>query len=251
MRWHWQNLNEDRRGRKKGSGFWEGRAWFYASKRDWATCFHGSWVFGRRAHFTMLEAGINFYDPKDIYLHFGIALLFNFYLSLQGYQIMRRLPDNKRQIGFSFSDNHFRWILWRDPNEWHRGDRRQGGFFLDTLIKGNYKYSKETLEQQDVLIPMPEKSYPAHIEIFESTWRYPRWPWPKRMVRAEVEIPGGIPIPGKGENSWDMDDDALFGTTVPVGTVEQAIARVVESVMRDRRRYGGSVMWQAEDQAKA
>ena len=93
------------------------------------------------------------------------------------------------------------------------------------------------------VVPMPERAYPASVKLFESTWKRPRW-FASRMVRAEVKIEKGIPFPGKGENSYDCGDDALFGLTCKADTVEQAIAETVESALRNRRRYGGSVDWQ-------
>lgn len=86
---------------------------------------------------------------------------------------------------------------------------------------------------------MPEHPYPATVRLFESTWKRPRWPFARRMVRAEIEVEGGIPHPGKGENSWDCDDDATYSLTCQARTAEDAVAKLVGSVLRDRRNYGG------------
>lgn len=76
------------------------------------------------------------------------------------------------------------------------------------------------------------------MELFESTWKRARW-FTHKNVRASVDIPAGIPHPGKGENSWDCGEDRTYGLTTKADTVEKAIAAVVESSLRDRRRYGG------------
>jgi hypothetical protein len=53
---------------------------------------------------------------------------------------------------------------------------------------------------------------------------------------VKLDIPGGIPHNGKGENSWDCGDDGLWGCGGD--TVEEAIGHAVSSVLRSRRRYG-------------
>jgi hypothetical protein len=59
------------------------------------------------------------------------------------------------------------------------------------------------------------------------------------MRRANLDIERGVPTPGKGENSWDCGQDATYGLTCPASTVEEALASLRASVMRDRERYGG------------
>jgi hypothetical protein len=59
---------------------------------------------------------------------------------------------------------------------------------------------------------------------------------------CDVEIPGGIPFNGKGENSWDCGTDGLFGSSFPIdvleGSVSKCIGKVVENVMDSRFKYG-------------
>jgi hypothetical protein len=52
-----------------------------------------------------------------------------------------------------------------------------------------------------------------------------------------LDIVGGIPVEGKGENSWDCGMDGVFGTSGK--TVEDAVANCVRSVTRMRNQYGG------------
>jgi hypothetical protein len=54
---------------------------------------------------------------------------------------------------------------------------------------------------------------------------------------VDLDIPGGIPHEGKGENSWDCGMDGLFGCSG--ATVAEAIANAVRHTQRDRERYGG------------
>lgn len=57
----------------------------------------------------------------------------------------------------------------------------------------------------------------------------------RRYIDLTVE--GGIPIEGKGENSWDCGMDGLFGCGG--SSVESAVGAAVAHVLRGRDRYGG------------
>lgn len=119
----------------------------------------------------------------------------------------------------------------------------------DTLL-GPSKYTNRDLAFYRVNVMMPEGPYPSTVRVFESTWQRPRWPWPTRMVRSDLTPDYPIPEPGKGENSWDMDDDALYAITVPVASPEQAAIQAAESVMKKRIKYGFSTEWRSEKKWK-
>lgn len=57
-----------------------------------------------------------------------------------------------------------------------------------------------------------------------------------------------VPFPGKGENSWDCGEDAIMGAGADEPTPEAAVASVVKSALRNRRRYGGEG-WKPEKPA--
>lgn len=106
---------------------------------------------------------------------------------------------------------------------------------VDWLI-GRARYEDVKELPFEAIVPMPEGSYKAIATPSRATWRR-RWYWPDR-VRDSVwlEIPGGIPHSGKGENSWDCGDDGLYG--IGGDTIEDAIANAVRTSLRNRRRYG-------------
>ena len=88
------------------------------------------------------------------------------------------------------------------------------------------------------VVAMPEGNYPAVVRFTEDTWKRPRLPWNSRLIRrAEVTMLVPIPFPGKGENSWDIDDDALYSQSAPGVSVADATAKVAASAMRSRERY--------------
>jgi hypothetical protein len=99
-------------------------------------------------------------------------------------------------------------------------------------------------EPQPVTIPMPEGNYPGTMVREERTWKRKRSPWiAQRRTDYWVEIPDGIPTPGKGENSYDCCDDAIFGTGGSSPAV--AIANVTKAALRQREKYG-SKNWEPE-----
>jgi len=78
-----------------------------------------------------------------------------------------------------------------------------------------------------------------------STWKRPRWPFAARSESYNWDVVGGpddrkgLPIPGKGENSYDCDEDAVFGGGVRARNTDDACGRIVGMVMHDRARRAG------------
>ncbi len=87
-----------------------------------------------------------------------------------------------------------------------------------------------------VYIPMPEGSYKATATPETYIWRRRFYVPTRRRDSVSLNIEGGIPHAGKGENGWDCGDDGLWG--ISGETTEKAIANAVESVLKSRRRYG-------------
>lgn len=239
--WHWQNLNEDKRGNARGRFPWHGRA---------SVHFRGAWDGHTRsvewvfAKWTGLAAKLELSGDDDKNLQLALSFLVgSLYMGvgLPGkHWLRRRLPQEEgRRIGFYIHENSFRLSLW-DRDGWSKGDPKWWSthIFLDDFFLGPATYERTVLEEADVLIPMPERSYPAKVKLLEVTWSRPRW-FTKKMLKCDVDIDGGIPTPGKGENSWDCGQDATFGISCAASTVHEAISKVVASVLRDRERRGG------------
>lgn len=264
---HSQNLN-DRRDGTTGPMWRHGRAWVHVrpeygnddkgkpyTKPRWYSgnvCF--CWTLPCHHPGASIDVGGQGCEDH-LSLHLGIPLLFDVYLTFEGMGAQRLanklIPTSYegRETGIRFFDKGVWWDVWHTDGSWSRGTPRwRHGCWhpLDTLF-GRMDYTSRDLRTVRAGIPMPEGVYPASIRFFESTWRRPRWPWAPlshRLVRAEIEPDKPIAEPGKGENSNDCDDDALYSLTTQASTVEQAIAAVVETVLRTRRRYGGTVEWQ-------
>lgn len=92
------------------------------------------------------------------------------------------------------------------------------GTTLTDALFGKPKHSLEILSEQD--ITMPEGKYPAHVKRERRTWKRPRGFTPLVREYWDVDVESGIPVPGKGENSWDRDDDAIFASSFSVNNAE-------------------------------
>ena len=251
MFFHKQNLNEDRQGNIKGSIVRHGRCWWHFSEKvlglgvEW-TLFHNP-RFG-------INLGLAHYDCA---LSFGIQFLIgSLHVHLNHHQLESWLSRKTKRADQKYGNGRafeFYWYgygkelvmhWYSDPMESRHDDPWYHHFRIDPrkILLGKSVYSERTISEHNVVVPMPEGAYPATVKLFESTWKRPRWPWPLRETRSQVEIEQGIPHEGKGENSWDCGKDACFGMTCGASTVEGAIGMVITSVLRDRRRYDGNMM---------
>lgn len=136
---------------------------------------------------------------------------------------------------------------WSKENKEFRWRLRWGWRPIDILFGRAKHYSVAELLSQDTVIPMPEKAYPCRVVMKRETRKRPRLPWPsQRITRVYIDCPGGVPSPWDWGRSGECVDQAIFGFICPAETVEEGVAKFVQSVLRDRRRYGGSVNWRQE-----
>lgn len=245
VRFHSQNLNEDKRGEPKGTILKHGRAWLNLGSR---LGIHWEWVlFTLRFGFSV---SVNCHDD-DIMFSIGLPG-FQFYLGFEGiFPRKWKTYDLGRRIGFSIHD-YALWIdVWRDENGWSRDMPWYAkGFHFDPMdfLFGRMKSEHRTIEAREAVIAMPEANYPVKIEIQEWFWKRPRWPrWPlkRRLLRAHVEPAKPVPVPGKGENSWDCDEDAIHSSTFCCETIPDAIAEFTADLLKTRARHGG-INWKPE-----
>jgi hypothetical protein len=223
LHFHWQNLNERRDGSNGPAWRW-GRAW-------WGP-FHAEWrAFTKDFGFKVHHLGGAF----TIFFQFGL------YTLVVGFRELSFFSSNETGISWRGEDGTLCLDVLTRTGEWRSRDpwwRKGIHINVPDLLLGRAKFSTVPLETEEVLIPMPEGCYPATVKMEQSTWARPRW-FAKRVVRADIDIPKAIPHEGKGENSWDCDEDATYGLCAPAANVEEAIGIVVGSVLRSRRRYGG------------
>lgn len=141
--------------------------------------------------------------------------------------------------------------VWhRERNGWTRGERIWTECSILPYrrivngLLGRVEVHKELLGEHRTVVPMPEGSYPATVKLERWTWKRPRSPRAKHRFMSDVKPDTPVPVPGKGENSWDCDDDAVCSSGGSATTVHAAVTAFVGSVLRSRERHGGSIEWQ-------
>lgn len=210
-----------------------GRCWWQLGRFE----FHVEWSLIRFDFSLGLDLGTG--DLHDgILLNANIPPLGHFYFGLEGFH---RMPE--RELSISWHSGSIWLHLLSDRWEWKRGDRRVQVLHVWDWLLGNVRYSTRDLEQRAVVLGLPERDYSATARLFMSTWKRPRW-FARRIMRIDIDIPDGLPIPGKGENSWDCEDDAIFGHTAPATSIRQGCENLVLGVLKTRLKRQGSVRWE-------
>ncbi len=230
--WHWQNL----RG-KKQKGI-HGRAWLYHRPRG---VFGIEWRLPSRLfHLYVIVGG----DENQV--RFSIALWFvALYFKFEQWAWLNRWKVAKsyhgKEIRLSIHSWALWWNIWTPEYEWHSTTPkwRQGCFDIPDFFLGRNEYTCEYGDKQEVSFEMPESTYIAEVKPMVQTWKRPRWPYPRVRHGFDIDIPGGVPIPGKGESEWDCGEDAIMSTGSSASTVPGAIADLVKSIHQTRERYGG------------
>lgn len=117
---------------------------------------------------------------------------------------------------------------------------------LRDRIFGRHTRLVEEVVQENVpcVVPMPEGNYAATAKVTREVRGRKRWkPGHKMSCSTWVEVEGGIPFPGKGENSWDCEDDAVYAGGENGASIGAACGKLAASVMRHREQYGFGLSW--------
>lgn len=89
-------------------------------------------------------------------------------------------------------------------------------------------------------VQMPEGLYPCTVTMTRRVDGRPRWPFGWRTSNAgEVKMLVPIPEPGKGENSYDLDDDAMFSLYGGFEDEAAALDAARDAVLKTRQRRAG------------
>lgn len=195
---------------------------------------------------------------EDERIHTYLKLPLMGYLSVDfgaGYGFSARLrrllgiPEfESRDVSVHLSDGSLFWNLWQNPHEssstdpwWKHGILDP----LDVLFGRMEQTSDKEVASRVVDIHMPEGKYSATVRLSEPEYRRSRWPFKfgpdalylHQRYSAQIEVAdGGIPIPGKGENSWDCGDDAIYGLSCQADSIEDAIGKIIASALRTRMK---------------
>lgn len=232
--WHVQRLDEGRRGL-------HGRVWLKHRRHRGELALEGHLPGGKHPH---LEVTLG--SEHQVLVSCSLWLV-SLFLSLDGLSwlrthLPRRVGPEGRTLDLSWYRGHLSWKVWTIPDEWHcTTPRWRDGFFdVPQFLLGKQSYTHEEGRVAVAVAHFPEGDYLVTLTWVQETWTRPRWPWP--LHRRGIEIDAGetgVPIPGKGENSWDCGENALLSTGSSATTVEGALADFVRHVTERRERYGG------------
>lgn len=194
-------------------------------------------------------AGLRFFGEDNtlsIALHWHYAL----YLGIEIPWLNRKVKSYEwgRRIGAHVSGRYL------TVNLLEGGDR--SFLFWDWVraITGEPKYSEQMLSMGSCEVILPENRYPADFEVKRQRWTFERWGVIKQADRITVNIPSGIPVPGKGENSWDCGDDKIFSVSTmtdwdhPANSRKFALDDLAMNILRRRQKYA-SLDWRPHDEA--
>ncbi len=269
---HWQNLTKDDR---KGDIPWNGRAWLnFGDKSRVSVEWNVGGALACRAGLDVDRADANVgwwvaLAPVSLWFHVAIPQVQRVVERLAFAAPARRsVADSSHRIPWrrewsaGLMDGYVRWCLGDDPDDLSSfGDTakqprwKRGSFNAKDALFGRERHVHVPVAQHTVEIPLHEGAYPATVELSRlRTWRerLPRLTL-RESGRAKVEIDMAklserslsMPMfPGKGENSYDLDDDTFYGSSMPAENVAEAVASYVESVMTMRLRRGGRIDWQ-------
>lgn len=159
-----------------------------------------------------------------------------------------------RQLSLSMHNGFVCWNLWTAEMGYNPKARwREQCWSWKRFIGWEPEHVRwETLEVVHTVVPMPEGTYDATVEIKRGTWKRRRlFAWCPSVHRFSSEITPDrpIPVPGKGENSWDCGDDAIHSSSGPGRTVHEAVSRLVDSAYHQRINYGSGPEWQPQQKA--
>jgi hypothetical protein len=228
----------------------EGRAWLYLPAPPWrnssSVCIGFEWHAGEKHFGTHVTIGGQLSDD-DVSLGLRVPLIGSLWLSVEGLTPWKWRPRADHELGVSIHDGSIWWKLLCNSHEsrsnaplWDSRSRwRQPVWHVVDWLLGKARYSSRKLSTHTAVYTPPEGEYPVTVTLTECTWKRARWPRPRTVRRAEIKMLKPVPIPGKGENSWDMDEDAIYSLTTPAASVDEAMANLHASVMRDRERDGG------------
>ena len=125
-----------------------------------------------------------------------------------------------------------RW--WRDLKR-----NRRIVLFDENWLLGKPHYSLDVLEDGiPVVVNVGQWPGDSYRGTAKHTRRTRRRRFSTKVTDGyEIDMQQGIPFPGKGENSWDQGDDAVFG--FGGATIDAATTRIIAATITRRERYGG------------
>lgn len=259
---HKQNLNECKCGAALPGPWWHGRGWVHiGDRKQLSVCWQ--FLSRRNDNFTVsLDIGGG--DGDDgLDFHVAVPFLFSLWFGCEGFikdrvtKVNGAYVDRRKdyELRYSFGGHFGPWgSLWvkcgANPMEWNASDPKwmQWSFDPCDFVLGRNKYHREKIGNPvEWPVRMPEGVYTVTMQREVATWKRPRWYKPLVKKSIDVSSLKGIPVPGKGDNSWDCGDSAILATGFNVETFQEAADGMYDAVMQTRKRHGNGVEWRPDE----
>lgn len=214
---------------------------------------HAEAVIGRRDWSTALKLTVGEGDAAD-----GVMLTvrlpgLSLYLSAEGVLPDRLRPRTTRrglsyfeprELGVRIFAGCIWWHLWSAQDDWESernwrnpaSQVRMPVWHVTDWLLGKAQTTKSAGMTHSASIDHNGQTYPVTIAFMHLTHHRPRWPSRTRITRADIEMGTPIPVPAS-EGMYDLTgdpDDAIYSMSCPASTVEEALARLRETLERDR-----------------
>lgn len=207
-------------------------------------------------------------EPDERKVMFSIALGFAIYISFNGWIPRSWFPTmsytkggdlypEEREFSIRIHGGAIWWNFWVSE-QWSsycaNKTWRNGNFSFIDKIKGKHKYERKETDRRQFLLPFLEGVYNVEVIKFDRADSYAHWPTSRRVsweVRAGYYDEKGewkdkpIPVEGKGDNSWDCDEDATWSISFSgppyrkdVNTPYLAALYFWHSMMKSREQRG-------------
>lgn len=266
-RWYTQTINDnDRKGGGQGT-LWKAGRWIVHSRKGYTNRLRVEWHHSRRIK-PELDVLVRF-GQGSIRLHLSVVGLASWWLTV-GVKpgLFSRVMVEERVFGVRFGYiGYLAWLYLAFDDEadstgmmsYYKRKKEQGealhfggnrvqltqGLLIKIPLRlrdwtlGRKVYAKEELRRENVAIPLDGRDYAGVWILTRETWKRSRWPFVSHeRVGSWIEVEHPPAFAGKGENSWDCDDDGIFGSGSTALTPAGAVGDYVGSVLRARERYG-------------
>lgn len=195
-----------------------------------------SWYFGKNSRKSI---GIEFsgwnsfpqiyleVDPTESQYCIHLGFILGIWITMSHIMPKRWYPEGYdiKQTGISIHGWCLWWIVWMDPNAWNSTDQwyRRGNFNFERLIRGKHEVEWADMGKRNIILPFLEGNYSVWVERKLRTDRWKRWftctslCWEVKCgyFKGTEFITVPVPHPGKGESSYDQDEDGTWSMSFP------------------------------------
>lgn len=237
-----------------GPGDAQGYHWFYGhaqtlGRREWRGWWRiwRNWITGSiEYHLSRprFEIGFNLqYDSEELKFLLGLYLLgSHLWLGLGSKILPRTYADDDIYILKLELDGLSLYYTF-----WSRGmnGKRSGVYpIVDRLLGYRQTLERHDLGEYALTVPLHEGQYGGVVKVEGYVFARPRWAWLRRKVQISYRFRPNTPIPVPDNPDCDFytNYEAMYeiGLAQPPARIDKQIAEIVERVMRERVRHGGT-----------